>query len=57
VFFYSDEGDEPVGVEFFGPHRQLENEGTITIVLPSGERVRTPDAEQLVRETLAADAA
>lgn len=57
VFFYNEHGGEPVGVEFFGARRQLESEGAITIVLPSGERVRALDAELLVRETLAADAA
>jgi hypothetical protein len=57
VFFYGDHGGEPAGVELFGPRRQLESEGAITVVLPSGERVRVPDAERLVREAQAAEAA
>ncbi len=57
VFFYGENSDEPVGIEFFGPRRQLESEGTITVVLPSGEHVRVPDAERMVRDTSAADAA
>lgn len=57
VFFYSEGGSDPLGVELFGPRQQLESEGTITIVLPSGERVRVPDAERLVQSALAADAA
>ncbi len=57
VFFYGENSAEPLGVELFGPRRQLENEGAITVVLPSGEHVRVPDAERLVRETLAADVA
>jgi hypothetical protein len=57
VFFYGENSVEPLGIEFFGPRRQLESEGAITVVLPSGEHVRVPDAERLVRETLAADAA
>ncbi len=57
VFFYDERGGEPLGVELFGPRRQLESEGTITVVLPSGERVRVPDAERLVRNALTADAA
>jgi hypothetical protein len=48
---------EPVGIELFGPRRQLESEGTITVVLPSGERVRVLDAERLVRKAPAAEAA
>lgn len=46
VFFYGENAGEPVGIESFGPRRQLESEGTITVVLPSGERVRVPDAER-----------
>jgi hypothetical protein len=57
VFFYGENGGEPAGIELFGPRDQLESEGAITVVLPSGERVRVPDAERLVREALAADAA
>jgi hypothetical protein len=57
VFFYARDGKEPIGIELFGPREQLANEGTITVVLPSGRRVRVPDAERLVRESLAADAA
>jgi len=57
VFFYTPEGKEPVGIELFGPREQLETEGAIVIVLPSGERVRVPDAERLVRKSLTADAA
>lgn len=42
VFFYSEHGGEPVGVELFGPRLQLESEGAITVVLPSREaRART----------------
>jgi hypothetical protein len=57
VFFYGESGGEPVGIELFGPRQQLESEGTITVVLPSGERVRVPEAERLVLEALAAEAA
>ena len=57
VFFYADDEGEPVGIELFGPREQLETEGAITVVLPSGKRVRIPEAEQLVRESLAASAA
>ena len=57
VFFYAPDGKEPVGIELFGPRQQLENEGAIAVVLPSGEHVRVPDAERLVRESLTADAA
>ncbi len=57
VFFYAPDSKEPVGIELFGPREQLENEGTITVALPSGEHVRVPDAERLVRESLTADAA
>jgi hypothetical protein len=57
VFFYGEDGGEPLGLEFFGPRRQLESEGAITVALPSGERVRVPDAERLVRNALTADAA
>ncbi len=57
VFFYAEAGDEPLGIELFGPREQLETEGAITVILPSGERVRIPDAEQLVRESLTAHAA
>jgi hypothetical protein len=57
VFFYDEGEGEPVGIELFGPREQLETEGTITVVLPSGERVRIPEAEQLVRDSLAASAA
>lgn len=57
VFFYASDGKEPVGIELFGPRRQLESEGAITVALPSGEHVRVPDAERLVRESLTADAA
>lgn len=57
VFFYSEGGGEPLGVELFGPRGQLESEGRITVVLPSGERVRVPDAERLVRNEMSADAA
>jgi hypothetical protein len=53
VFFYDAHHEEPVGVELFGPRRQLEEEGAITVTLPSGRRVRVPDAERLVRDTLA----
>lgn len=56
VFFYDEDGDEPRGVELFGPRRQLESEGVITVVLPSGESVQVPDAEQIVRDSLAAAA-
>jgi hypothetical protein len=57
VFFYGDGAGEPVGVELFGPRQQLESEGMITVALPSGERVRVPDAERLVQRALAVDAA
>jgi hypothetical protein len=57
VFFYARDGKEPVGIELFGPREQLETEGAITVVLPSGRRVRVPDAERLIRDSLAADAA
>ncbi len=57
VFFYGESDGEPRGVELFGPRVQLEREGKITVVLPSGERVRVPDAEQLVRNSLTANAA
>lgn len=57
VFFYEDGGKEPTGIELFGLREQLEAEGTIAVVLPSGQRVRIPDAERLVRESLTADAA
>ena len=57
VFFYADAGETPLGIELFGPREQLETEGAITVVLPSGRRVRIPDAERLIRESLAADAA
>lgn len=57
MFFYDESGGEPVGIEFFGPRRQLESEGAITVALPSGRRVRVPDAERLVREAPAAEAA
>jgi hypothetical protein len=57
VFFYADSGDEPLGIELFGPRAQLETEGAITVVLPSGRRVRIPEAERLVRESLMAGAA
>jgi hypothetical protein len=56
VFFYSDGGEEPVGIELFGAREQLRREGSITVVLPSGERVRVPEAERIVRESLAAAA-
>jgi hypothetical protein len=49
--------DEPQGIELFGPRDQLETEGAITVILPSGERVRIPEAEQLIRESLTAHAA
>ena len=57
VFFYADGDDEPRGIELFGPREQLVTEGTITVALPSGRRVRVPDAERLIRESLTADAA
>jgi hypothetical protein len=57
VFFYDEGGGQPLGVELFGPRQQLESEGTIMVVLPSGERVRVPDAEMLVQSALAAGAA
>jgi hypothetical protein len=57
VFFYARGGDGPCGIELFGPREQLEAEGAITVVLPSGRHVRVPDAERLVRESLTADAA
>jgi hypothetical protein len=57
VFFYTDDESEPLGIELFGPREQLETEGTITVILPSGKRVRIPEAEQLVRESQAASAA
>lgn len=57
VFFYADGETEPRGIELFGPHEQLKTEGTITVVLPSGRRVRVPDAERLIRESLTASAA
>lgn len=57
VFFYADDSKEPVGIELFGPREQLKTEGTITVVLPSGRSVRVTDAERLVRESLAANAA
>lgn len=57
VFFYGEDGGEPLGVELFGPRQQLEREGMITVVLPSGQRVRVAEAERLVQSALAADAA
>jgi hypothetical protein len=57
VFFYSQSGNEPRGIELFGPREQLETEGAITVVLPSGQPVRVPEAERLVRESSTADAA
>lgn len=64
VFFYAGENaelagesDEPLGIELFGPREQLEVEGAITVILPSGQHVRIPDAERLIRESLTADAA
>jgi hypothetical protein len=58
VFFYDARGgDEPRGIELFGPREQLETEGAITVILPSGERIHVPEAERLVRESLTADAA
>lgn len=57
VFFYADGGEVPLGIELFGLREQLETEGAITVVLPSGERVRIPEAEELVRDSLAASAA
>jgi hypothetical protein len=57
VFFYAEGEDKPCGIELFGPREQLETEGQITVVLPSGRHVRLPDAERLVRESLSADAA
>jgi hypothetical protein len=57
VFFYALEGETPLGIELFGPREQLETEGSITVALPSGQRVRIPDAEQLVHESLTAHAA
>ena len=57
VFFYADDETEPSGIELFGPREQFETEGAIAVVLPSGQRVRIPDAERLVRESLTADAA
>lgn len=49
VFFFADEGDEPIGIELFGPRHQLESDGAITVTLPCGERTRIPDAEAIVR--------
>ncbi len=57
VFFYAPDDEIPLGIELFGPRAQLETEGSITVVLPSGPRVRIPDAERLVRESLTAHAA
>jgi hypothetical protein len=57
VFFYALDGNEPLGIELFGPREQLETEGTITVLLPSGERVRLPEAERLVLKSLTANAA
>jgi hypothetical protein len=57
IFFYVQDDDEPRGIELFGPREQLETEGAITVVLPSGQPVRVPEAERLVRESLSADAA
>jgi hypothetical protein len=58
IFFYADDdAAEPRGIELFGPREQLETEGAITVVLPSGQRTRIPEAERLVRETLTANAA
>lgn len=57
VFFYADDSDKPCGIELFGPREQLETEGAITVVLPSGRKVRVPDAERLVSESPAADTA
>lgn len=56
IFFFADGGEEPVGVELFGPRQQLDADGAITITLPSGERTRITDAEALVRRA-ARDAA
>ncbi len=57
VFFYAPDGETPLGIELFGPRAQLETEGSITVLLPSGSRVRLPDAERIVRESLTAHAA
>jgi hypothetical protein len=57
VFFYAPDGETLLSIELFGPRAQLETEGSITVVLPSGSRVRVPDAERLVREATAAHAA
>jgi hypothetical protein len=57
VFFYAAGENEPRGIELFGPREQLETEGAITVVLPSGRRVRVPDAERVIRESLTANAA
>jgi hypothetical protein len=58
IFFYAQEdSDEPQGIELFGPREQLETEGAITVALPSGQSVRIPEAERLIRESPAADAA
>ena len=57
VFFYADGEDEPRGIELFGPREQLATEGAITVILPSGRRVRVPDAERVIRESLTANAA
>lgn len=57
IFFYASDSKTPLGIELFGPREQLETEGSITVVLPSGSRVRIPDAERLVRESLTAHAA
>jgi hypothetical protein len=57
IFFYADGEDEPRGIELFGAREQLESEGAITVVLPSGGRVRIADAERLISESLTADAA
>lgn len=57
IFFYASDEIEPQGIELFGPREQLETEGAITIILPSGKRVHIPEAEQLVREALTANAA
>jgi hypothetical protein len=57
VFFYAADGKEPIGIEMFGLREELETAGAIAVVLPSGEHVRVPEAERLVRESLTADAA
>lgn len=56
VFFYAEGSDVPSGIELFGAGEQLTREGEITVMLPSGERVRIPEAERIVRAALASAA-